>query len=135
LLPCQKSIKLNSSKREKDLKMSASSPKATRAQKQALKDMRAGMPEVSLFSNTDMCVTVAIRRSGSDMGEFSVAITGKGELKFRPKLGKYVAMARMYNGESLPVRLGRVDGFAHDTEASLLESVANEIAYAVGQST
>jgi hypothetical protein len=111
--------------------MSMSSPKLSRVQKESLKGMLDQMPEVFLFSFPENGVTVAIRRTGRNMGEFSVALAGEGEMKFRPKVGKFHAMYRMYGGNTMPVNLPAAD--LEVSEAEIVEIVANELAFAVGK--
>jgi len=99
-----------------------SNSKLTAAQKSDLKISKKNNPNVKFFSFPDLKATVAIMRTGPSMGVFSVSIASDSERKFRRKVGEHIAMDRMFNGESLPVKLGT------DSE---LEYIANDIAMAV----
>ena len=68
-------------------------------------------------------VTVLIRRTGEEMGEFTVAIASPNESKARRKVGEYVALERWYyQGQSQPAIVGKF---------TPLEDVARDIAVAV----
>lgn len=78
--------------------------KLTQHQRDLRKAMIANNPRVSLHSFSDMGVTVALMRTGDNRGVFSVSIMGKDETKFRRKVGEFVALVRIANGQRMPFR-------------------------------
>lgn len=97
-----------------------SNSKLTSEQKQFRKEAIYLNPHIQFFSFPEMGVTVAICETGINMGAFSVSIASVFEQKFRRKVGEYMAIKRMVDGQILPVKI--YDG---------LQYVAAEIARAV----
>lgn len=79
-----------------------SNSKLSDSQKQTLKRVKRDNPDIHLFSFPECGVTVAVRRTGETMGEFSVSIMSNLEQKFRRKVGEYWAINRMLDGQVLP---------------------------------
>ena len=97
--------------------------KLSKDDKQYLRDTlrpQAKKFRVMVFQYPGEGVTVAIKKTGSDMAAFSVSIAGVEEPKFRAKTGEYHALSRMFDhGNTLPTKLaGRT-----------LEEAAKGIAY------
>lgn len=78
--------------------------KLTPEQKIARKELKAffNADGWELHSFPEFNATVAIRRTGSCMGEFTVAIASKDEPKFKRKVGEYFALRRLDEGVILP---------------------------------
>jgi len=70
--------------------------------------------------------TVAIRRTGSAMGKFTLSIASPDEPKFKRKVGEFHALQRIDDGAVLPVAM--VPG---DT----LEGIAEHLASSLGVPT
>lgn len=93
------------------------------------KAWKASHPNIKVFSFPLHGVTVAIRRTGERMGEFTIAIMGKDETKFRRKVGEWYALARMVDGRTMPTRLYRHTSADEDV---ILHDAATYIADALG---
>lgn len=97
-----------------------SNSKLTNQEKYFRKEAILLNPGLQLFSFPEMGVTVAIQETGMNMAAFSVSIASDSEQKFRRKVGEYVAIKRMLDGQVLPV-----------VKYDSLEVMAREIALAV----
>ena len=75
-----------------------SNSKLTKYQKSLLKDYRKMMPEVKFATMGE--TTVAFKRAGK-MVEFATAICAPNEKKMRPKVGKYYAIQRFDNCQTV----------------------------------
>lgn len=75
-------------------------------------------------------VTVALKRSGKSMGQFSVSVCSEDEIKDRCKVGEFYALDRFYFDSRTPVRL-LDDDFELDSEylPRRAEEIAELIAY------
>ena len=90
-------------------------------QRDFLRDFKRDNPQIQFFSYPDEDVTVGIRQTGPNMGEFAVSIVSDTEKKFRRKVGEYHVAVRFDYAQTLPVRL---NGYT-------MESVADNIRLAV----
>ena len=79
--------------------MSSPSRKLTLAQNEARKMLKKEFKARGgfVFSVPEYGVTICIRRTGTNMGEFALAIAGPGEPKFYRKVGEYHALNRALN--------------------------------------
>lgn len=107
-----------------------SNSKLVAEQKRFLKNLKLLNPKVFLFSFPDSGVTVAIQRTGKEMGRYSVSIASDTETRFRRKVGEYLAFCRMVDGISLPVRLASSELWEMLDE-DILYNVAEAIAESV----
>lgn len=76
-----------------------SNSKLTKAQKAYLKEMAVFNPQIK-FETTANNLTIAFSRVG-DIVEFATAIRSDTEKKHRPNVGKYVALTRFENGQTV----------------------------------
>lgn len=90
-------------------------------QRDFLRDFKHDNPQIQFFSYPDEGVTVGIRQTSPDMGEFAVSIASDTEKKFRRKVGEYHVATRFLYDHTLPMRL---TGYT-------MESVAENIMLAV----
>lgn len=74
-------------------------------QKAGRKEMRAQFTRDGGVIARVEGVTVALKRSGKSMGQFSVSVCSEDEIKDRRKVGEFYALDRFYLGERTPVRL------------------------------
>lgn len=83
-----------------------SNSKLTKAQKSLLKDARIMMRDVqfAIMGKT----TIAFKHVG-DLVEFATAICADNEKKNRPKVGKYHALVRLENGQTVKMPFTQFD--------------------------
>lgn len=108
--------------------------KMNETDREYLRDFRNAQKGVHIFHFPSRRICVALKRTGSTMGAFSVAIASATETKYRKKVGELLARQRFEFGQTLPVVLGEVDfyGYAYaNSEDSTLVSVAETIASAL----
>ena len=79
--------------------------KLTIAQKNFLRDSILEAERLNFEVFHIQCTTVAIRKTGSDMAQFAVAIASPEEPKFRKKVGKFHALRRIIYDKAMPIRL------------------------------
>jgi hypothetical protein len=87
------------------------------------KTLKEWFPNVMLFSFPVFGVTVGIERTGETLGRFAVSLQGKGEAKFRRKVGELKVLERFADTRTLPIRMP-ADGTA--------DWIADRIANLVG---
>lgn len=91
-------------------------------EREFLRDFKREYPEIQFFSFPDDGVTVGIRQTSPNMGEFAVSIASDTEKKFRRKVGEYHVAHRFEYGQTLPVKL------AGDLEM-LTEDIARAVSF------
>ena len=84
--------------------MTPSNSKLNSGEKQALREMKTDFPKVKLANNG--VTTIAFVES-IDTVEFSLAVASKVELRFRRKVGEYLALTRYL--EDKTVKMDKFD--------------------------
>lgn len=90
--------------------------------------LRKIQEDVKVFHFPEYRVTIAIRRTGKEMCEYSVAIASHSETKYRKKVGEYLARNRMDFGYRIPARLCQDSRVPQEY---LIAATAETLAYAV----
>jgi hypothetical protein len=83
-----------------------SNSKLTKTQKLHLKEMAAFNPQIKFEIVGEL--TIAFSHIG-DTVEFATAICADNEIKNRPNVGKYVALNRFENGQTVKMPFDRFD--------------------------
>ena len=80
-----------------------SNTKLTADSKQTLKEFKKNNPDIRFFNNGVVTVCVVPEFNNSKMVQVSVSIMSEDEIKFRAKVGEYIAMSRMEQMENITV--------------------------------
>ncbi len=104
-----------------------SNSKLSRSLLPALAAMAASFEEKGgeVHHFADVGVTVAIRESTENTFFASVAVASGDEKKFRPKVGSYLALSRMQDGEGVQVSAAPYDSM--EDAASMLAGTVGDI--------
>ena len=94
-----------------------SNSKLNKFEKSVLKDARKFNPEVH-FAHMGK-TTIAFQHVG-DLVEFATAICADNEKKNRPKVGKYWAMTRFENGQTVKMPFFQFDNMMENEESLAL---------------
>jgi hypothetical protein len=83
-----------------------SNSKLTKTQKAYLKEMAEFNPQIKFETLGEL--TIAFSHVGDNV-EFATAICSDNEIKNRPNVGKYVALNRFENGQTVKMPFDRFD--------------------------